>query len=109
MAIMPDRPNGPQWLNSKYRDCLIKPMGNDGGGSLIHTEHIVDAALVAGIVFFAVILGEIWTSGTLVYLSLDDIVSRIPTAVIAFGLTFFVQWARGRGIDVLGRLRELLG
>lgn len=104
---MPDRGDGPAWLNSKYKDCLIKPMGRDGG-PIIHTEHIVDAGLVAAIVFFAVILGDLLVTGFPTYLSVQDIASRLPTALIAFFLTFFFQWARARGIDVLGSIRKVL-
>lgn len=86
-----------------YGRCLIKPMGRNGD-PLVRLEHILDAVLVAAIVFFAVVLGDVLLSllgGEPAYLTLTDIVDRSPTAVIAFGLTFFFQWARARGIDVL--------
>ena len=97
-------------IRSKYRWCLVKPMGRDGDPP-IRGEHIIDATLVSGIVFFAVILGDVLISlstGTAAYLTTADIIERIPTAVIAFGLTFFFQAARARGIDVLEKARRIL-
>ena len=83
--------------------CLITPMGRNGD-PLIRAEHVLDATAVAGIVFFAMILGDVLlsvTSGQPAYLTTADILERVPTAGIAFGLAFFFMWARARGLDVL--------
>jgi len=82
-------------------------MGRDD--ELIRFEHVVDAVLVGLLVFFAVILGDAITSlasGTFVYLTIDEILARMPTGLVAFGLTFVFQWLRARGIDVLDAYRR---
>lgn len=93
-----------------YDNCLITPMGRNGE-TLIRTEHIIDAALVGLLVFFAVILGDVLTAflaGNPAYLTVDEIAARTPTGLVAFGLTFVFQWLRARGIDVLQLLNKLL-
>ena len=92
-----------------YANCLIKPMGRKGE-QLIRWQHVLDAILVAFIVFFAVILGDVVITipNGGVYLSVADIVQRIPTAIMAFFLTFFAQWGRARGLDVRDWLVEVL-
>jgi len=90
----------------EYANCLVTPMADK-----IRKAHVIDAVLVAGIVFFAVILGDVLlsiTNGQPAYLTTQEITSRIPTAAIAFGLTFFVQAARARGIDILERLGRII-
>jgi hypothetical protein len=79
-----------------------------------HLAHVVDALLVGLLVFFAVILGDLLPSlltGEFAYLTVSQITARVPTAGIAFGLTFVFQWLRARGIDVLAaykRFKEAL-
>jgi hypothetical protein len=96
----------------KYASCLITPMSKDTHG--FHLAHVVDALLVGLLVFFAVILGDLLPSllaGEFAYLTIAEITQRIPTAAIAFGLTFVFQWLRARGIDVLAaykRFKEAL-
>lgn len=108
MATMPGKEDGNDWLNSKYTNLLIKPMSRDDSAT-IRVEHVVDAGLVAAIVFFAILLGDIYSTGFPTYVTIEDLIARMPTAIIAFFLTFFAQWARARGIDVLGRFRDLVG
>lgn len=70
---------------------------------LFDTEHITDAVIVSLVVLFSVILGDVlfaWSTGTPAYLSMQDITARLPTALVAFGLTFCAQWARARGIAI---------
>lgn len=96
----------------KYASCLITPMSDDSQG--FHIAHVVDALLVGLLVFFAVILGDLLPSliaGEFAYLTVAEITARIPTAGIAFGLTFVFQWLRARGVDVLAayeRFKEAL-
>lgn len=96
----------------KYASCLITPMSSDSRG--FHLAHVVDALLVGLLVFFAVILGDLLPSllaGDFAYLTVEQITKRVPTAGIAFGLTFVFQWLRARGIDVLAaykRFKEAL-
>lgn len=90
-----------------YERCLIKPMTDKDGQPLIEPVHLVDAAIVAAIVFFSLLLGDAVPAiltGRGAYVTLADIYRRLPTAAIAFGLVLFSQWARYRGIQ----LREAL-
>lgn len=99
-----DKPNRIQ----KYASCLITPMSSDSRG--FHLAHVVDALLVGLLVFFAVILGDLLPAlltGEFAYLTVEQIVARVPTAAIGFGLVFVFQWARARGIDVLAAYRTL--
>ena len=82
---------------------------DDAGDRHFEVAHLIDAALVATLVFFATILGgglPNLLAGEVVYLSVSEILLRVPTAAIAFGLTFVFQWARARGIDVLAAYRR---
>lgn len=91
----------------RYASCLITPMSDDDHA--IHLAHLIDALLVGLLVFFAVILGDLLPgllTGKFVYLTPAEIIARIPTAGIAFGLTFVFQWLRARGIDVLAAYRK---
>jgi len=96
----------------KYASCLITPMSDDTQG--FHVAHVVDALLVGLLVFFAVILGDLLPglfAGDFAYLTVAEITARVPTAAIAFGLTFVFQWLRARGVDVLAaykRFKEAL-
>ena len=93
----------------RYRACLIKPMSSDS--SLVRAEHVIDAALVGLLAFSAVMLVDVLpalASGSPVWLTPTDVVERVPTAVVAFLLTFAFQWARARGIDALDVLHRLL-
>lgn len=77
-------------------------MSDDSRG--FHLAHVVDALLVGFLVFFAVILGDLLPrllAGKFAYLTINEITARLPTAGIAFGLTFVFQWLRARGVDVL--------
>ena len=81
---------------------------DDDGTTHFEVTHVIDAGLVGALVFFAVVLGDVLTglaAGNFVYLSTSDILARLPTAAVAFGLTFVFQWARARGIDILAAYR----
>lgn len=70
---------------------------------IIEPGHVLDAFIVAGIVFFSVLGGDAVisiTGGEQVLLTVNQVVSRAITGVIAFGMTFFAQWARYRGIKL---------
>lgn len=88
----------------KYRDCLITPMTSDSNGKpLIKAEHLMDAFLVACVVLFSFILGDVffsWVAGNPAYLTTDEILTRVPTAAVGAALTFFAQWLRARGIEL---------
>jgi hypothetical protein len=84
-------------------------MSNDTQG--FHVAHVVDALLVGLLVFFAVILGDLLPglfAGDFAYLTVAEIVARVPTAAIAFMLVFLFQWARARGIDIVNTFREII-
>jgi len=114
MATEPTHPlhdqDGP---TDKYSNCIVQPMTKtEDGEPTIRLRHVIDAALVAGIVFFAVILGDLLPTllgGQNGYLTVREIMARLPTAGIAFGLTFAAQFARARGIELLAFARRLLG
>lgn len=92
--------------DQQHKHCLIKPMGRNGD-PLVETKHLIDAALVGLLVFFSVILGDLLpalANGQVAYLTIDEIIRRTPTGLVAFGLTFVFQWLRARGIDVLEKL-----
>jgi hypothetical protein len=86
--------------NHDYSSCLVKPMSRD---DIISLEHVVDAAIVAGVAFFAILLGDTvfaLSTGNSIYLSVADVQARLITAGLAFGLTFCAQWARARGLEL---------
>lgn len=89
-----------------YRNCVVRPMAENGDGKpLVKPEHLIDAGIVAGIVFFSVLVGDALmgvAAGNVVLLTAEQVAQRLVTAGLAFGLTFFAQWARYRGI----KLRE---
>lgn len=104
---MSDRP--PTQDVQTYSNCLIKPMTSDERGRpIVKLQHVVDAALVAFVVFFSILLGDvtytIFLTPSTEYITASDVATRGLTAGIAFGLTFFVQWARARGLA----LQEIL-
>lgn len=80
-------------------DCIIM---HDADDPLVSVRHVIDAVIVAGIVFFAVLLGDAMTAllnGGELYLSVHDVKARIVSAALAFAMTFLTQWARARGIE----------
>lgn len=87
-----------------WHNCLVKPMSENGAGTpLVKGQHILDAGIVAGIVFFSVLGGDVVLTainGGEVLLTADTVTARLLTAGIAFGLTFLAQWARYRGIKL---------
>jgi len=94
----------------RYADCIITPMSTNGDPDpLVRVQHLVDAVIVGCIVLFAVVLGDVafalW-NGSPAYLSPGEIARRLPTALVAFFLTFFAQWGRARGLDVLAALER---
>jgi hypothetical protein len=88
-----------------YSSCIITPMSEDDAGRpLVKPVHVVDAFIVAGVIFFSLLLGTsipALIAGQSAYISPTDIQNRFYTAVIAFFLTFFAQWARYRGLKVM--------
>lgn len=90
-----------------YKNLLITPMNRQEGEPLIDKRHILDALIVAFVVFFSVLLGDIVLTGDF-YLTTPEIFRRLPTAGIAFGLTFMAQWARARGLDARDWLIDFL-
>ena len=77
---------------------------DDNGDGIIDVTHIIDALIVAGIVFFSVIGGDaLLAFGTndSILLTFDQIIRRLLTAGIAFGMVFLAQWARYRGIKLM--------
>lgn len=87
----------------EYDRCLIKPMTEQDGEPLIEPVHLVDATIVAGVVFFSLLLGDaipalLVSEGA--YITAQDILRRLPTAAIAFGLVTLAQWARYRGVQL---------
>lgn len=77
---------------------------NGDGKPLYKVVHIVDALIVGGIVFFSLLLGASMPqllSGGAVYIGIGEVADRLVTALLAFGLTFFAQWARYRGIKIM--------
>lgn len=88
-----------------YSNCVITPMSENGDGKPhFKLVHVMDALIVGGIVFFSTLLGGALPaiiSGSSIYLSASQVASRLVTAFLAFGLTFFAQWARYRGIKVV--------
>lgn len=88
-----------------YDNCVVTPMSENGDGKpLFKTVHIVDALIVGGIVFFSLLLGASLPqlfSGGVVYVGIGEVANRLVTAILAFGLTFFAQWARYRGIKIM--------
>ena len=81
----------------------------DDGKPRFKLVHIVDATIVGFIVFFSVLLGQsvpIIFSGEAIYLTVDQVLRRMITAGIGFALTFFMQWARYRGIQIKGGFRK---
>jgi len=94
---------------SRYDGCIVAPMSINGDGPLIRLEHVVDAALVAAIVFFAILLGDsllVFLNGDGLYLETGDLFQRSITAAIGGAMTFFAQWARARGIQIQNLFRE---
>jgi hypothetical protein len=86
-------------------------MGRNGD-PLVRVQHLIDAGIVSAIVFFAVLLGDAivaFRNGGTLYLTASDVRSRMVTAGLAFGLTFFFQWARARGLDALEFLARVTG
>lgn len=91
------------------RNCIIM---HDDDSPLVSARHVIDAFVVAAIVFFAVLLGDallVWWNGGQTYLTAPQVEARVLTAGIAFGLTFFFQWARSRGLDVLEFISRVTG
>lgn len=87
-----------------YEHCLIKPMAEDDDRPFVEPTHILDALIVACIVFFSVIGGDVVyqvLAGGGVYIEVTDVISRLVTAMIAFFMVFFAQWARYRGIKFM--------
>jgi hypothetical protein len=78
-------------------------MSEDEGAPIVKPVHLIDASIVASIVFFSTLLGDmavgIYMGGT-AYISWQEIMVRSPTGLIAFALTFFAQWAKYRGIQL---------
>jgi len=94
---------------SNYDSCLLTPMGRDDDGTVIDVTHVIDAVLVGLLAFFAVIAADVLPSmlaGNPVFLTTTEIMARMPTAGVAFGLAFVFQWLRARGIDVLEAYRK---
>ncbi|MFC7253725.1 hypothetical protein [Haloplanus litoreus] len=84
-------------------------MTDSDGRPLFEPVHLVDAAIVAAIVFFSLLLGDAVPAiltGQGAYVSPADIYQRLPTAAIAFGLVLCSQWARYRGIQLREALLE---
>jgi hypothetical protein len=94
---------------SEYLSCVITPMTNGDHGPEFRFVHVIDATIVGFIVFFSVLLGQsvstVFTGGT-IYIGFEEAIDRLLTAAIGFGLTFFMQWARYRGIEILGGNNE---
>lgn len=87
----------------QYATCIITPMTDEDGRPIVKPVHLLDAAIVASIVFFSTLLGDIVASiymGDAAYISWREMMVRTPTGIIAFGLTFFAQWAKYRGIKL---------
>lgn len=77
---------------------------NGEGKPLFKTVHIIDALIVGTIVFFSLLLGASLPqlfSGGQIYVGVTQVANRLLTAFLAFGLTFFAQWARYRGIKFM--------
>lgn len=91
-----------------YGGCLFKPMTENGEGKpIVEPTHVLDAFIVAGIVFFSVLIGDALINiyiGNSVLVTVQDVAQRLVTAGLAFGLTFLVQWARYRGIKHISGL-----
>lgn len=80
---------------------------NGEGKPIVEVGHVLDAFIVAMIVFLSVLGGDALmniASGETILLTVNDVAQRLVTAGLAFGLTFFFQWARYRGIKSLGPL-----
>lgn len=92
----------------RYANCIVRPMSENGAGTpLVKLEHVLDAGIVAGIVFFSVLGGDVvWMAmnGGSVLLTAETVSARLLTAAIAFCLTFLAQWARYRGIKLRAAL-----
>jgi hypothetical protein len=76
---------------------------DENGSPVVHLEHVVDAVIVAALAFFVVLAGDVVPAilaGEGARLTAQQIAARIPLAVAMFGLTFFAQWARARGIEL---------
>ena len=87
-----------------YSHCLIKPMAEEDDQPIIEPTHILDALIVAAIVFFSVLTGDALLqiySGNPVFITWADLIQRILTAVLAFCMVFFAQWARYRGVKFM--------
>lgn len=90
-----------------YKDCIITPMTEQDGRPVFKIVHVVDALIVGGIIFFSLLLGAsipAVLSGDIAYLTYSEVTNRFLTALVGFGLTFFAQWARYRGIQVISIL-----
>lgn len=89
---------------SDYRNCIIRPLMTDEDGTpLIEKRHVLDAGIVAAIAFFSLLGGDVLLGAVIVgegTVTLADVQARLITAGLAFGLTFFAQWARYRGIEI---------
>lgn len=80
---------------------------NGAGKPLIKPTHLIDAAIVAGIVFFSVLGADALmnlANGEAVFLTVDQVARRAITGGVAFGLTFLAQWGRYRGIKMRAAL-----
>jgi hypothetical protein len=85
-------------------NLIVTPMTDTNGRPLVKTTHVVDAFIVAAITFFSLLLGTSIPEvimGHTSYVTPTTVQDRIWTAGLAFGLTFFAQWARYRGVLIL--------
>lgn len=111
MATENQRHGPVESTDERYSNCLVTPMGRNGDPH-IRVEHVIDAALVGLLAFAAVILVDVvpaLLAGQPVFLTPEQILARVPTAVMAFLLTFVAMWARARGLDVLALVHRLTG
>lgn len=86
---------------------IVNPMTDKNGRPLVKPKHVVDAFIVSMITFFSLLLGTAipeFITGEVAYITIEMLYSRLLTAGLAFGLTFFAQWARYRGILIMIRL-----
>lgn len=108
MAAETQRRSTPSSSTTNYDACLIPPMGRNDE-TTIQTQHVIDATLVGLLAFAAVILADVLPgllSANPTFLTTTEILSRIPTALVAFLLAFVFQWLRARGLDVVAAYRK---
>ena len=77
---------------------------DENGKPIISVVHLIDAFIVGSVVFFSLLLGATlpgFVSSDPIYLTPSQVETRLITAGIGFCLTFFAQWARYRGVELV--------